>query len=80
MVQASINISIHSLVKRETHEHNDGDYGDCISIHSLVKRETPLNVPNAVPASISIHSLVKRETIGWTDDGKQKYKFQSTPS
>ena len=58
------NISIHSLVKRETSLQEFLDGGkDLISIHSLVKRETSQDGMVEDSDYISIHSLVKRETI-----------------
>ena len=57
------NISIHSLVKRETQALLDIAGRGTISIHSLVKRETLDRNDEVSGDDISIHSLVKRETI-----------------
>ena len=58
----SNNISIHSLVKRETVVFFRGVDRTFISIHSLVKRETAHLLASVQIEGISIHSLVKRET------------------
>ena len=72
-------ISIHSLVKRETNG-TAADYaGVPISIHSLVKRETLAIVACMFSRLISIHSLVKRETQK-AKRQPDKRQFQSTPS
>ena len=55
-------ISIHSLVKRETVPAGFDYQAARISIHSLVKRETEYVVVAYEDDDISIHSLVKRET------------------
>ena len=62
-ITKTVFISIHSLVKRETHPPSP-HHPDCrrISIHSLVKRETFVLAALAIQRVISIHSLVKRET------------------
>ena len=72
-------ISIHSLVKRETERLAIDLTASEISIHSLVKRETPLAENIHIICEISIHSLVKRETspIATPYGGSV---FQSTPS
>ena len=63
-MQITIDISIHSLVKRETIvERLSGSVTE-ISIHSLVKRETDHTSGHQTSEAISIHSLVKRETLG----------------
>ena len=57
------NISIHSLVKRETPRLIWAGRICVISIHSLVKRETHFRLCRSKrQLFISIHSLVKRET------------------
>ena len=56
-------ISIHSLVKRETRSCRSCPLCVLISIHSLVKRETLYCFTRSCIRSISIHSLVKRETV-----------------
>ena len=55
-------ISIHSLVKRETYYNYSKGESQKISIHSLVKRETACQALDILSNFISIHSLVKRET------------------
>ena len=62
IVKISENISIHSLVKRETSFLTNLEPQNLISIHSLVKRETQRLFDNVQSIAISIHSLVKRET------------------
>ena len=62
MNNSTDSISIHSLVKRETYNHNVTELFTPISIHSLVKRETNLHEFTTIKFVISIHSLVKRET------------------
>ena len=75
-----IDISIHSLVKRETGRKFAVDaMDDGISIHSLVKRETSGKQLKRKGVIISIHSLVKRETSTCRYIASNPL-FQSTPS
>ena len=75
-----LQISIHSLVKRETSFLTNLEPQNLISIHSLVKRETQRLFDNVQSIAISIHSLVKRETIQSDIFAASDEEFQSTPS
>ena len=72
-------ISIHSLVKRETAHRNCNCIRYFISIHSLVKRETFHLSISANRQTISIHSLVKRETLDFGDYSFEVGDFNPLP-
>ena len=78
-IAAGNDISIHSLVKRETETTAQSAGYTTISIHSLVKRETERLETYSGKLVISIHSLVKRETPSG-QASKLTHIFQSTPS